>query len=225
MTPQSPKAVATERLTALIDRMPDWCIDYDGTPMPDGAEPRVVPNCGDIRALVTAVADLKEDRNRFERNRDMWKGQCERQAAALSTPSPRIVELEARIAELEGEAVRAKNAHTEPVAVAWRVKRYGEYASGVFGWSEWTLTQVPAIGDTPSTENLTVEPLYPPAALSTAEARGLERAAKIAEELAVAQDATNLKHSAHAAAYESWRAMPYAYRKVRDAIRAAARAL
>lgn len=37
----------------------------------------------DIAALHAEVEALKADRDRTARNRDMWKGQCDRQAAAL----------------------------------------------------------------------------------------------------------------------------------------------
>lgn len=45
-------------------------------------------------ALDTAeakIARLKEERDRIERNRDMWKGQCERQAEQLSATQPPAV--------------------------------------------------------------------------------------------------------------------------------------
>lgn len=37
-----------------------------------------------IEKLVAERDEAREDRDRFERNRDMWKGQCERQAEALT---------------------------------------------------------------------------------------------------------------------------------------------
>ncbi len=33
----------------------------------------------------TIISELQAERDRLERNRDMWKGQCERQAASLTT--------------------------------------------------------------------------------------------------------------------------------------------
>lgn len=36
-----------------------------------------------LDAAEAKIARLKEERDRIERNRDMWKGQCERQAAQL----------------------------------------------------------------------------------------------------------------------------------------------
>ncbi len=43
--------------------------------------------CADAAAapLIARVAELQAERDQFERNRDMWKGQCERQAAQLTT--------------------------------------------------------------------------------------------------------------------------------------------
>jgi len=38
-----------------------------------------------LDAALERVKVLEAERDRFERNRDMWKGQCERQAAALTT--------------------------------------------------------------------------------------------------------------------------------------------
>lgn len=37
-----------------------------------------------IGLAAARVAELKAERDRLERNRDMWKGQCERQAAAMT---------------------------------------------------------------------------------------------------------------------------------------------
>lgn len=38
-----------------------------------------------LREAATIISDLQAERDRIERNRDMWKGQCERQAASLTT--------------------------------------------------------------------------------------------------------------------------------------------
>jgi len=38
-----------------------------------------------LREAATIISELQAERDRIERNRDMWKGQCERQAASLAT--------------------------------------------------------------------------------------------------------------------------------------------
>lgn len=38
----------------------------------------------ELRSLQSLIAELEAERDRLERNRDMWKGQCERQAARLT---------------------------------------------------------------------------------------------------------------------------------------------
>ena len=45
-----------------------------------------------IDTLEAEVARLREDRDRIGRNRDMWKGQCERQAEQLSASRPQAGE-------------------------------------------------------------------------------------------------------------------------------------
>lgn len=45
--------------------------------------------------------------------------------------------------------------------VAWRVKRYGEKASGHMDWSEWMLFPYKTlIGPWKHPENMIIEPLY-----------------------------------------------------------------
>lgn len=46
----------------------------------------------DLDTLEAEVARLREDRDRIGRNRDMWKGQCERQAEQLSASRPQAGE-------------------------------------------------------------------------------------------------------------------------------------
>lgn len=45
-----------------------------------------------LDTLEAEVARLREDRDRIGRNRDMWKGQCERQAEQLSASRPQAGE-------------------------------------------------------------------------------------------------------------------------------------
>lgn len=46
---------------------------------------------GTRRALEAEAQALREERDRIERNRDMWKGQCERQAEKLAALRARVV--------------------------------------------------------------------------------------------------------------------------------------
>ena len=45
----------TDALLALAEGLREICIDWDGTPMPPGAEPRSVPCCGDLRIIADAL--------------------------------------------------------------------------------------------------------------------------------------------------------------------------
>lgn len=58
-----------------------------------------------LDAAEAEIATLKEERDRIERNRDMWKGQCERQAEQLSsTQLPAVAEdVVERIKQLLGK--------------------------------------------------------------------------------------------------------------------------
>lgn len=56
--------------------------------------PGIDPMLRAITDLVLAKAEaqtLREERDRIERNRDMWKGQCERQAEQLEALRARVV--------------------------------------------------------------------------------------------------------------------------------------
>jgi len=44
--------------------------------------------------LIARVAELQAERDRFERNRDMWKGQCERQAEKLTALHAQVAAME-----------------------------------------------------------------------------------------------------------------------------------
>ena len=48
-----------------------------------------------LQMALDDIAALAAERDRFERNRDMWRGQCLRQAAAMSelTGLPQIADL------------------------------------------------------------------------------------------------------------------------------------
>jgi hypothetical protein len=56
----------TQEINRLVERLREICIDWDGTPMPTGAEPRSIPTCGDIReiadALETAHAAIQKEK-------------------------------------------------------------------------------------------------------------------------------------------------------------------
>lgn len=39
----------------------------------------------DLLEAAARISELEAERDRIERNRDMWKGQCERQAESLTT--------------------------------------------------------------------------------------------------------------------------------------------
>lgn len=71
-----------ERLRALI-----------GDLAPRNHVPLATEAADALDAAEAEIARLKEERDRIERNRDMWKGQCERQAEQLSrTQLPAVAE-------------------------------------------------------------------------------------------------------------------------------------
>jgi hypothetical protein len=59
-------------LTDIIASLRDILIDWNGAQLPDGAEPRSPPTCGDIAAVLDALekaeADAKQYREAFEQN-------------------------------------------------------------------------------------------------------------------------------------------------------------
>lgn len=71
-----------ERLRALI-----------GDLAPRNHVPLATEAADALDAAEAEIARLKDERDRIERNRDMWKGQCERQAEQLSrTQLPAVAE-------------------------------------------------------------------------------------------------------------------------------------
>lgn len=72
------------RLQERLDALADATYAYEG-----GERECAAFKLGAKNALVhldaaeAEIARLKEERDRIERNRDMWKGQCERKAAQL----------------------------------------------------------------------------------------------------------------------------------------------
>ena len=82
-----------ERLRTPIKLIndPPWHVRYlNGTQ--EGLLIREREEAADaLDAAEAAIARLKEERDRIERNRDMWKGQCERQAEQLSAAQPPAV--------------------------------------------------------------------------------------------------------------------------------------
>lgn len=41
----------------MIDRVRQYLINWDDTPIPDGASPRIIPNCAMLRVLLRRIDD------------------------------------------------------------------------------------------------------------------------------------------------------------------------
>ena len=55
-----------------LPQLADWprwvenaCTDWDGSAMPDEGEPRVIPTCGELRALIAEQDALRADAQRY----------------------------------------------------------------------------------------------------------------------------------------------------------------
>lgn len=48
-------------------------------------KPMIARHLKEREAAAARITELEAERDRIERNRDMWKGQCERQAESLTT--------------------------------------------------------------------------------------------------------------------------------------------
>lgn len=71
----------------------------------------------DYAKLASEAQALREERDRIERNRDMWKGQCERQAEKLAALRARVVVVPER--RSRREAFECGGVAQEQFATGW----------------------------------------------------------------------------------------------------------
>ena len=69
----------------------NFTVDKFGSPSPYTTEHGQYVSYVDYARLEAEAQALREERDRIERNRDMWKGQCERQAEKLEALRARFV--------------------------------------------------------------------------------------------------------------------------------------
>jgi hypothetical protein len=173
-----------------------------------------------IAKLEQAVADGTASINR---SHEAGKEFERRALAAESTPSPRIVELEARIAELEGERDEARHVLTESTQL-WRLMNglelddAGKMAKMFFDKIGPSISadarqmSESGLGDIFSDFLSRIKIIEARAeaaehALSTAEARGLERAADAIATISVARGSPETSAHVAQALYDAERAI------------------
>lgn len=58
--------MTSDNTEGLSERLRAACVDWDGTELPDGAEPRVIPNCGELREAAGRADVLHEWTERLQ---------------------------------------------------------------------------------------------------------------------------------------------------------------
>lgn len=53
----------------------DYCIDWNGEPMVDGEEPRIIPNVGNLRYLANRIQALEEQVSNLSWSYEQWRNE------------------------------------------------------------------------------------------------------------------------------------------------------
>jgi hypothetical protein len=79
--------------TSRIGPSPDQMMNFM-----DGIKPLIASAADRLESLSQALREAEKERDRNARNRDMWKGQCERQADQLAKLRAELSQKEAQSA-------------------------------------------------------------------------------------------------------------------------------
>lgn len=69
--------IARKAADDLVVMLLSVCVDYDGSSIPDGGEPRVFLSCGEIRQAAARIRSLEEQVKDARRRRDAWRKKAE----------------------------------------------------------------------------------------------------------------------------------------------------